>query len=157
MTHTMRGSIGTLRAAMNGPVIGPADPDYDRARRVWNADIDRYPAVIARCASPADVAAAVTFAATNGLEITVRGGAHSMSGAAVADRGLMIDLSQLNQVSVDPQAKRARAGGGALLAGLDAVDGEGRLRRGSAAAGPGPAFPGQPGWRRRGFGGRRPR
>ena len=79
------------------------------------------PAVIARCASPADVAAAVTFAATNGLEITVRGGAHSMSGAAVADRGLMIDLSQLNQVSVDPQAKRARAGGGALLADLDAA------------------------------------
>jgi FAD/FMN-containing dehydrogenase len=121
MTHTMRGSIDTLRAAMTGPVIGPADPDYDQARRVWNAGIDRHPAVIARCASPADVAAAVTFAATNGVEITVRGGAHSMSGAAVADGGLMIDLSQLNQVSVDPQAKRARAGGGALLAGLDAA------------------------------------
>jgi hypothetical protein len=117
----MRRSIGTLRAAMTGPVIGPADPDYDEARRVWNADIDRRPAVIARCASPADVAAAVTFAATNGLEITVRGGAHSMSGAAVADGGLMIDLSKLTQVSVDPQAKRARAGGGALLAGLDAA------------------------------------
>ena len=100
MTHTMRGSIGTLRAAMNGPVIGPADPGYDEARRVWNAGIDRYPAVIARCASPTDVAAAVTFAATNGLEITVRGGAHSMSGAAVTDCGLMIDLSQLNRVSV---------------------------------------------------------
>ena len=121
MTHTMRGSISTLRAAMTGPVIGPADPDYDQARQVWNADIDRRPAMIARCVSPADVAAAVTFAATNGLEITVRGGAHSMSGASVADRGLMIDLSQLNQVSVDPQAKRARAGGGALLADLDAA------------------------------------
>ncbi len=121
MTHTMHGSIGTLRAAMNGPVIGPADPGYDEARRVWNAGIDRYPAVIARCASPADVAAAVTFAAANGLEITVRGGAHSMSGAAVTDRGLMIDLSQLNRVSVDPQAKRARASGGALLADLDAA------------------------------------
>src|SRR5215471_20506263 len=121
MTYTMRGSIGTLRAAMNGPVIGPADPGYDEARRVWNADIDRYPAIIARCGSPAEVAAAVTFAATNGLEITVRAGAHSMSGAAVADRGFMIDLSQLNRVSVDPKAKRARAGGGALLAGLDAA------------------------------------
>jgi hypothetical protein len=121
MTHTMRGSVSTLRAAMTGPVIGPADPDYDQARRVWNAGIDRHPAVIARCASPADVAAAVTFAARCGLEITVRGGAHSMSGAAVADGGLMIDLSQLSQVSVDPQAKRARAGGGALLAGLDAA------------------------------------
>jgi FAD binding domain/Berberine and berberine like len=121
MTQTMRGSVGTLRAAMTGPVIGPADPDYDQARQVWNASIDRYPAMIARCASPADVAAAVTFAAGHGLEITVRGGAHSMSGASVADGGLMIDLSQLSQVSVDPQAKRARAGGGALLAGLDAA------------------------------------
>ena len=121
MTQTMRGSIDVLRAAMRGPVIGPADPDYDQARRVWNADIDRHPAMIARCASPADVAAAVTFAAENGLEITVRGGAHSMSGESVADCGLMIDLSQLNQVSVDPQAKRARAGGGALLADLDAA------------------------------------
>jgi hypothetical protein len=121
MTHTMRGSVGTLRAAMTGPVIRPADPDYDQARRVWNAGIDRHPALIARCASPADVAAAVTFAAGHGLEITVRGGAHSMSGASVADGGLMIDLSRLNQVSVDPQAKRARAGGGALLAGLDAA------------------------------------
>jgi hypothetical protein len=117
----MRGSIGTLRAATSGPVIGPADPDYDEARRVWNAGIDRHPAVIARCSSPADVAAAVTYAAKHDLEVTVRGGAHSMSGAAVADGGLMIDLSQLNQVSVDPQAKRARAGGGALLADLDAA------------------------------------
>ena len=88
---------------------------------MWNADIDRRPAVIARCASPADVAAAVTFAAGHGLEITVRGGAHSPSGESVADGGLMIDLSRLNHVSVDPQAKRARAGGGALLAGLDAA------------------------------------
>jgi len=121
MTQTTCGPIGTLRAAMTGQVTGPADLDYDQARRVWNADIDRRPAMIAKCASPADVAAAVTFAATNGMEITVRGGAHSMSGAAVADGGLMIDLNKLNQVSVDPQAKRARAGGGALLADLDAA------------------------------------
>ncbi len=121
MTDTMRGSIDTLRGALSGPVIGPADPDYDQARRVWNAGIDRHPAMIARCASPADVAAAVTFGAANGLEITVRGGAHSMSGAAVVNDGLMIDLSQLNQVRVDPRAKRARAGGGALMADLDAA------------------------------------
>jgi FAD/FMN-containing dehydrogenase len=121
MTYTIRGSIDGLRAAMCGPVIGPADPEFEEARRVWNADIDRRPALIARCASPADVAAAVTFAAGHGLEITVRGGAHSPSGESVADGGLMIDLSRLNHVSVDPQAKRARAGGGALLAGLDAA------------------------------------
>jgi FAD/FMN-containing dehydrogenase len=117
----MRRSIDTLRAAMTGPVIGPADPDYDEARRVWNAGIDRRPAVIARCASAADAAAAVTFAAGHDLEITVRGGAHSMSGASVVNDGLMIDLSHLSQVSVDPRAKRARADGGALLAGLDAA------------------------------------
>jgi len=121
MTQTMRRSIDTLRTAMTGPVIGPADPGYDEGRRVWNAGIDRRPAVIARCASPADVAAAVTFAAGHDLEITVRGGAHSMSGASVADDGLMIDLSHLSQVSVDLRAQRARAGGGALLAGLDAA------------------------------------
>jgi FAD/FMN-containing dehydrogenase len=121
MTITMRGSIEPLRAAMSGPVIGPADPNYDQARRVWNAGIDRRPAVIAGCASPADVAAAVSFAADQNLEIAVRGGAHSMSGASVVDDGLMIDLSQLNQVTVNPQAKRARAAGGALLADLDAA------------------------------------
>jgi FAD/FMN-containing dehydrogenase len=121
MTRMMRASIDALQTAMTGLVIGPTDSDYDEARQVRNADIDRYPAMIARCASPADVAAAVTFAATNGLEITVRGGAHSMSGASVADGGLMIDLSKLKHVSVDPQAKWARAGGGALLADLDAA------------------------------------
>jgi len=72
MTHTMRGSVSALRAALTGPVIGPADPDYDQARRVWNAGIDRRPAMIARCASSADVAAAVTFAARHGLEIAAR-------------------------------------------------------------------------------------
>jgi len=121
MTQTMRGSIDTLRAVMSGPVTGPADPDYDEARRVWNAGIDRHPAMIARCAPAADVAAAVTYAAEHDLEIAVRGGAHSMSGASVAGHGLVIDLSQLNSVSVDPQARRARAGGGALLSGVDAA------------------------------------
>jgi FAD/FMN-containing dehydrogenase len=121
MRQMVRGSVDELRAALSGPVIGPADQGYDEARRVRNAGIDRYPAMIARCASPADVATAVTFAAEHGLEITVRGGAHSMSGAAVADHGLMIDLSELNQVTVDTKGKRAWVGGGALLADLDAA------------------------------------
>jgi hypothetical protein len=121
MTQTVSGDIEALRAAMSGPVIGPVDPDYDEARKVWNADIDRRPVVIARCASPADVKTAIAFATEQGLEIAVRSGAHSMSGASVVDNGLVIDLSQLRQVTVDPGTKRARVGGGALLADLDAA------------------------------------
>jgi len=113
--------IEELRRAMIGPVIAPGDPDFDAGRRVWNAGIDRRPAVIARCASSADVVAAIGFARGSGLEISVRGGAHNPAGTAVWDGGLMIDLSLLNAVVVDPAARRARAGGGALLADLDAA------------------------------------
>jgi hypothetical protein len=121
MTQTTSSSIEDLRTAMNGPVIGPGDPDYDDARTVWNAEIDRRPAMIARCLSATDVSAAIVFATEHALEIAVRGGAHSISGASVVDAGLMIDLSRLNQVTVDPRTKRARVGGGALLADLDAA------------------------------------
>jgi FAD/FMN-containing dehydrogenase len=121
MTQPTTDAIAGLRQTMTGQVIAPTDADYDQARKVWNAAIDRRPALIARCASAADVAAAVSFAAANDLEVTVRCGAHSMGGAAVADDALMIDLSRLNQVTVDPDSKRARVGGGALLADLDAA------------------------------------
>ncbi len=121
MTHTTMGEIGELRAAMDGPVIGPEDAGFDDARRVWNAQINRHPAVIARCASAADVAAAIGFAREHRLDISVRAGAHNTAGTAVCDNGLMLDLSQLNEVTVDPAARRARVGGGALLADLDAA------------------------------------
>ncbi len=121
MTQLLSGDTEALRAAMTGPVIGPDDPDYDDARRVFNADVDRRPKLIARCDSPADVSAAIDFARREVLEITVRGGAHSFSGAAVSDGGVMIDLTRLNQVIVDPASRRARVGGGALLADLDAA------------------------------------
>jgi FAD/FMN-containing dehydrogenase len=110
-----------LRAAMDGTVLVPGDPDYDGARLVWNGAIDRYPAVVARCASPADVAEALACARDRGLEVAVRGGGHGYWGAAVPENGLMIDLSPLDTVVVDPAARRARVGGGAKLAQLDAA------------------------------------
>jgi hypothetical protein len=118
MTQTVGTEIATLRAAMSGTVLVPGDAGYDDARRIWNAAIDRRPAVIARCASAADVAAAVAFGVAQGLEIAVRGGAHGVSGKASVDDGLVIDLSAMNFVSVDPEARRARTGGGALLDAL---------------------------------------
>jgi hypothetical protein len=121
MTQTVSEGIGGLRAAMDGPVIVPGDAEFDDRRRVWNAEIDRSPSVIARCSSAADVAAAIRLAREHGLEISVRGGAHNPSGAAVCEDGLMIDLSLLNSVQVDPGTRRARVGGGALLADLDAA------------------------------------
>jgi hypothetical protein len=121
MTQMAMEGIGQLRTVMEGPVIAPGDPGFDDARRVWNGGIDRRPAVIARCASAADVAVAVAYACEHGLEVSVRGGAHNPAGTAVCDGGLMIDLSLLNHVVVDPAARRATVGGGALLSDVDAA------------------------------------
>jgi len=121
MTQTAKSGIGELRTAIGGTVVLPGDPAYDDARRVWNADIDRRPTVIVQCASAEDVRASIQYAVENGLEIAVRGGAHSMSGASTVDDGLVIDVSAMNQVTVDPEAKRALVGGGTKLGELDAA------------------------------------
>jgi hypothetical protein len=121
MTQTIGGGIEALREAMAGPVIAPGDAGYDEARKVWNAEVDRRPGVIARCATVEDVVAAVVFARERSLDVSVRCGAHHGAGMAVCDDGVMIDLSLLNQVVVDPDAQRARVGGGALLANVDAA------------------------------------
>ncbi len=121
MGHKAVDGIGELRAVMEGPVITPGDPGFDEHRRVWNAEIDRRPAVIARCASAADVSAAIGFAGEHRLEMSVRGGAHNTAGTAVCDDGLMVDLSPLSGVTVAPEARQARVGGGALLADVDAA------------------------------------
>jgi FAD/FMN-containing dehydrogenase len=103
----------SLRAQMAGPVLAPSDPAYEDARRVHNGLIDRRPALVARCHGTADVQAAVRFARERGLEIAVRGGGHNVAGNAVCDGGLMIDLSAMRGVHVDPRARRACAQGGA--------------------------------------------
>ncbi|MEU2087068.1 FAD-binding oxidoreductase [Nocardia beijingensis] len=121
MTQTVNSDLEALRSLIDGPVYGPADHGYDRARAIWNGDIDRRPAVIAQCLSPRDVAAALAFGRERGLEISVRGGGHSYSGTAVGDGGLMINLSALRNVVVNPETERARVGGGATMADMDAA------------------------------------
>jgi FAD/FMN-containing dehydrogenase len=120
MTHVVS-RFDDLRTSLSGTVVTPEDPGYDDARRVWNADIDRRPAALVYCATTEDVARAVSFARDSSLEMSVRSGAHSMSGMCVGDAGIVIDLSRMNDVEVDPAARRATAGGGALLRDLDAV------------------------------------
>lgn len=121
MTQTIDRDVTTLRAAMSGAVLLPGDEGYDEARSVWNGDIDRRPAVIARCTGPDDVAAALRYAQDAGLEVAVRGGGHGYWGAAIAEGGLVIDLGPIDHVVVDPDARRARVGGGAKLGQLDAA------------------------------------
>jgi hypothetical protein len=121
MTQIANTPIAPLRSALRGELVEAGDAGYDEARRVWNAAIDRSPIAIAYCVDDADVQAAVRFAAAHGIEVAVRAGAHSMSGACVVDDGLVIDLTRMNAVSVDPEARRATVGGGALLGDLDAA------------------------------------
>jgi GNAT superfamily N-acetyltransferase len=121
MTQTANAPIAELRAALKGEVVDAADLAYDEARRVWNAAIDRRPLAVAMCVDDSDVQAAVRFASAHGIEVAVRCGAHSMSGAGVIDDGLVIDLSRMSSVVVDPDARRAKVGGGALLGAVDAA------------------------------------
>jgi hypothetical protein len=114
-------ALAAFSREFDGVVLTSGDPGYDDARSVWNGDINRYPAVIALCASAPHVAAAIGFARANGMEISVRGGGHNFAGTAVCDGGLMIDLSEMNAVVIDPAAQSARCGGGTKWAELDAA------------------------------------
>ncbi|HEX5116099.1 MAG TPA: FAD-binding oxidoreductase, partial [Pseudonocardiaceae bacterium] len=121
MTSITNRTIDEYRARFTGRLISSSDTDFDTARSVWNGDIDRRPAVIARCTGPSDVGEAIRFARDTGLEISVRGGAHNFGGAAVAADGMMIDMSAIRGVTVDPATRRAHCGGGATMADLDAA------------------------------------
>src|SRR5262245_18761482 len=111
--------LAELTDAFAGEVVRPGDSGYDAARMVWNGMIDRRPALIVRPTSSDDVAVTVRFARERELVIAVRGGGHSIPGLSTCDDGIVIDLSRMRGARVDPQARTARVGGGALLGELD--------------------------------------
>ena len=111
--------LEAFAGSVSGNVLLPHDDRYEEARRVHNGLIDRRPAVIVRCAGATDIAEAVKLARSNGLEISVRGGGHNVAGRAVAEGGLMIDLSPMRGIHVDPAARTARAQGGVLWSELN--------------------------------------
>jgi hypothetical protein len=111
-------------ADFEGRLIGPDDPGYDDARAVYNAMIDKQPALIARCAGARDVAAAIRFAREHDLLVAVRGGGHNGAGLGTCEGGVVIDLSALRDVSVDPAARTVRVGGGCTWGEVDRATGE---------------------------------
>src|SRR4051812_44358529 len=108
MTLIAEDAIAGLTAVLRGEVIQPGSAGYDAARQVYNAMIDRYPALIARCRDVADVMVAVAFAREHQLELAVRSGGHNGAGLGTVDGGLVVDLSLMNGIRVDPVARTAR-------------------------------------------------
>jgi hypothetical protein len=112
-------STNDMRMRFRGALVRPGEEGYDEARRIWNGAIDRRPALIARCAGADDVVEAVRFARARELLISVRGGGHAVAGHAVCDGGVMIDLSLMKAVRLDPESRTARASGGVLWSEFD--------------------------------------
>lgn len=113
--------IDRLRERLRGELLRPGDAGYDEARRVWNGMIDRYPALIVRCAMVADVVRAVNFARRYQVPVSIRGGGHNVAGSAICEGGMVIDMSQMRDIHVDPQARTVRAAAGATWGELDAA------------------------------------
>ncbi|HYT30816.1 MAG TPA: FAD-dependent oxidoreductase, partial [Actinomycetota bacterium] len=114
-------SVDQLREQVRGDVIAPGDGGYEDARAVYNAMIDRRPDVVVRAANAGDVIAAVNLARENGLDLAVRGGGHSVPGFGTCDGGVVIDLSGMRGVRVDPASRTARAEGGATWGDFNAA------------------------------------
>src|SRR5688572_19961247 len=112
-------TVGDLAGQLRGELIRPGDPAYDEARGVWNGMIDRRPALVVRCHGVADVVACVRFAAEHDRLLAVRGGGHNVAGFGTCDGGLVIDLSAMRGIRVDPGRRTVRADGGATWGDLD--------------------------------------
>ena len=115
----MSATAVTTELSLRGEVIGPDDADYDEARKIWNGCVDKRPALIARCRGVADVLAALDYARDNDLLIAVRGGGHSIPGHSTCDGGIVIDLSQMKGIRVDPSARTVRAEAGVTWGEFD--------------------------------------
>jgi hypothetical protein len=116
-----RAALDELGSSFAGELVRPDDPGYEEHRAVWNGSIDRHPALIARCAGADDVVAALRFANRTDVPLAVRSGGHSFPGLSVCDAGLVVDLRKMSEVRVDPDARKATVGAGALLGELDAA------------------------------------
>jgi hypothetical protein len=112
-------ALTELETSFRGELVRPGDPSYDEHRKIWNGSIDRFPALIARCAGIADVIAAVRLARENGLVVAVRGGGHSFPGLSLCEGGIVIDLGLMKGIRVDPEARTARAQAGVLIGEID--------------------------------------
>ncbi len=112
-------AMNELNNLLEGPLLEQGDPGFDEARSVWNGMIDRRPALIIQCRSAADVITGIAFARENKMVVSIKGGGHGVAGKAVCENGLMFDMSGMKSVRVDPDARTARVGPGALLRDLD--------------------------------------
>jgi FAD/FMN-containing dehydrogenase len=119
MVNVSSSAVDELKTAIRGQVLLPGDPNFDQARSIWNAMIDRHPAIILRCAGVADVRQGVAFARDNGLPLAIRGGGHNIGGSALCDDGVVLDLTQMKSVRIDPAARRAYVEPGATLHDFD--------------------------------------
>src|SRR5512142_1578793 len=114
MTKVSPENVQAFQSQLRGKLLQPGDAEYEQARQVYNAMIDRHPAWIARCVDAADVIASVNFARENRVTLAVRGGGHSGPGLGMVDDGLVADLSEMNSVRVDPTNQTIRVEGGAV-------------------------------------------